>query len=288
MPIIDQYDLKAGEQFPIAGTQEVSQNLQLTASPAAVSGVVQGLVTSGGVPIEGATVKIFDITDNPVAHALTNPSGRYNIPDIPAGSYKITAAKFKYVTPSTTALTVISNRPTTVNIALALDPDADKNALYGIIRQTVVLTPIAGALVNIYQVAAGEETLALTTFTNGSGQYFGPRLDSGDYIVVANKTGYEEARSAPVTLTGDIIQPLDLTLGTNAQTNVGTVSGLITDQATLLPIPNAQVALYSVTGGVESVVQIARTTAGGRYLFGNVSEGTYLVKAIAQTDLPAV
>jgi len=285
MHIIDQYNLKASVQFPITGTEEVTENLQLTASTASAAGIVTGTVTSGGTPVEGATVKIFDINDNPIAHDLTNPQGQYTIPDVTAGSYKITATKFTYLTPNTIPFSVTANRPTTVNIALIPDPDVDKNALYGIIRQAVVLTPIEGATVNIFQVVAGVQTLALTTLTNSSGQYFGPRLVTGDFVVIANKIGYEQSESSIVTLTGTDIQPLDLFLQVNTAQNVGTVSGIITNQATLLPIANALVALYSVVGGVETIVQIARTNTGGRYLFGNVAEGEYIVKAIAQTDV---
>lgn len=285
MPIIDQYDLKASVQFPITGTEEVTANLQLTASTASAAGIVTGTVTSGGTPVEGATVKIFDVNDSPVAHDLTNPQGKYTISNIVAGSYKITATKFTYLTPNAIPFSVTANRPTTVDIVLTPDPDVDKNALYGIIRQAVVLTPIEGATVNIFQVVGGVQTLALTTVTNSSGQYFGPRLVSGDFVVIANKIGYEQSESAPITLTGTDIQPLDLSLQVNAEQNVGTVSGIITDQATLLPIANALVALYSIVGGVETIVQIARTNAGGRYLFGNVTAGNYIVKAIAQTDV---
>ena len=287
MPIINQYDLKASVQFPISGTQEVTENLQLTASTAAASGVVTGTVTSGGLPVEGATVKIFDVNDNPVAHTMTNPQGKYTISDVVAGSYKITATKFTYLIPATIPLTVIAGRPTTVDIALTLDPDVNNNALYGIIRQAVVLTPIEGATVNVFQVVGGVQTLALTTVTNSSGQYFAPRLVTGDFVVISNKTGYEQSQSAVITLIGTDIEPLDLTLQVNTAQNVGTVSGIITDQSTLLPIANALVALYSVVGGVETIVQIVRTNAGGRYLFGNVTAGEYIVKAIAQTDVSA-
>ena len=286
MTIIDQYNLKASTQFPITGTEEVSQNLQLTLSTSSSSGVVTGTVTSGGMPVEGAVVKIFDINDNPVAHTVTNPQGKYTIPEVVAGSYKITATKFTYLTPPTIPLTVVAGRPTTVDIVLTLDPDASKNALYGIIRQAVVLTPIEGATVDIYQVTAGVQTLVLITTTNSSGQYFGPRLVSGDYIVVASKTGFLVSESAPITLTGTDIEPLDLTLQVNQVQNVGTVSGIINAQGTLLPIANALVALYSVVNGVETIVQITRTNNGGRYLFGNVNAGNYIVKAIAQTDTP--
>lgn len=288
MPIIDQYNLKASVQFPITGTEEVTENLQLTASTASAAGIVTGTVTSGGTPVEGATVKIFDVNDNPIAHDITNPQGKYTIPDVTAGSYKITATKFTYLTPNAIPFTVTANRPTTVDIELTIDPDADKNALYGFIKQAVVLTPIAGAIVNIFQVDAGVQTLALTTITNSSGQYFGPRLVTGNYVVVANKIGYQQSTSSIVTLTGTDIDHLDLFLQVNTVQNVGTVSGIIRDQATQLPIPNALVALYLVDGGDETIVQIGRTNTGGRYLFGDVAEGEYIVKAIAQTDVPAI
>ncbi len=288
MPIIDKYNLKASVQFPITDTEEITENLQLAASTASATGVVTGEVTSGGTPIEGATVKIFDVNDNPIAHDLTNPQGKYTIPGISAGAYKITATKFTYLTPNVIPFSIVSNRPTTVNIQLLPDPDVDKNALYGIIRQAVVLTPIAGATVNIFQVVDGVQTLALTTITNSSGQYFAPRLITGDFVIIANKAGYEQAESSIVTLTGTDIEPLDLFLQVNTAQNIGTVSGIISDQTTQLPIANALVALYLVVGGVESIVQITRTNTGGRYLFGNVGEGEYIVKAIAQTDAPAI
>lgn len=288
MSIIDKYNLKASVQFPITGTEEITENLQLTVSTALSAGVVTGTVTSGGTPVEGATVKVYDVNDHPVAHDITNSEGKYTIPEVTAGSYKITATKFTYLTPDAIPFTVIAGRPTTVNIELTLDPDVDKNALYGFIKQAVTFTPIAGATVNIFQVVAGVQTLALTTVTNSSGQYFGPRLVTGDYVVVANKTGYEQSTSSIATLTGTDIQPLDLFLQVNAAANVGTVSGIITDQTTLLPIPNSLVALYSVVGSAETIVQITRTNAGGRYLFGDVAEGDYIVKAIAQTDVPAI
>ena len=288
MPIIDKYDLKASAQFPITGTEEVTENLRLTESTSSSAGVVTGTVTSGGTPVEGATVKIYDVNDNPIAHDLTNSLGKYTIPEVVAGSYKITATKFTYLTHDVIPLTVIAGRPTTVDIVLTLDPDAGKNALYGIIRQAMVLTPLEDATVSIYQDVGGVQTLALTTVTNSSGQYFAPRLVSGNYVVAANKIGYEQNTSAVVTLTGTDIEPLDLNLQTNTVQNVGTVGGIVTDQITLLPIANALVALYSVIGGVETIVQIVKTNAGGRYLFGDVTAGEYIVKAIAQTDAPEV
>lgn len=286
MSIIDQYNLKASTPFPITGTEEVTKDLELSASSASAAGVVTGTVTSGGLPVAGATVKLYDVNDNPIAHDITNPQGKYTLAGIAPGSYKITASMPGFLTPISIPLSVSPNPPTTVNIELFPDPDANKNALYGIISQAVTLTPLDNATVNIYQDAGGIQTLILTTFTNSDGQYFAPRLISGDYVVVANKLGYQQNTSAIVTLIGSDFEPLSLSLEVNSQQNVGTVSGIITDEATLLPVPNACVALYSIVGGVETIVQISKTNNVGRYLFGDVLAGDYLIKVIAQTEAP--
>ncbi len=203
MAIIDQYNLKASTPFPISGTEEITKDLALSASIASAAGVVTGIVTSGGSPIQGATVKLYDVNDNPIAHDIANPQGRHTLAGIPPGPYKITVSMPGYLTPIPIPLTVAPTRPTTVNIALTVDPDANKSALFGIISQAIVLTPLESALVNIYEDVGGEQTLVLTTFTNSSGQYFAPRLTSGDYVVVANKLGYEQNTSAIVTFQGE-------------------------------------------------------------------------------------
>ena len=283
MSQIDQYDLKASAEFPISGTQEVTENLQLTASTISASGVLTGTVTSGGTPVEGATVKVFDISDNPLYHGNTNSVGQYTIPDVVGGTYKVTAAKTGYLTPNVLSVTVSPNRPTTANFSLTADPNAALGTLFGIVRQSVILTPIEGATVNIFQVVDDVRTLISTTLTNSAGQYLSPNLSAGDYIVVSNKTGYDQATSATVTLTVSEIEALDLSMIVNAATNTGTISGIITDVSTGLPIANAIVALYSVVGATETITRITRTNTGGRYLFGNVVTGNYIVKSFAQT-----
>lgn len=283
MAKIDQYNLKASLEFPVTGTQEVNQGLQLTASVISESGVLTGAVTSGGTAVADATVKVFDINDNPLYHGNTNAVGQYTIPDVVRGTYKVTVAKNGYLTPDAVSATVAANRPTTVDFSLTVDPKATASTLFGIIRQAVVFTPIAGATVNIYQIVDETQTLIATTLTNSAGQYLSPDLDPGEYIVVANKTGYFQSTSTPVILAVSDIEGLDLALTVNSVTNTGTISGIITDAVTLLPIPGAIVALYDITGTTETVIRITRANQGGRYLFGNIESGNYIVKAFAQT-----
>ena len=283
MATIDQYNLKASEPFVINGTEEVTENFQLTSSTTSQEGVITGTVTSpGDIPLEGATVKVFNSADVPIAHAITNPQGRYTIPSVVSGTYKVVATKTGYLTPLVVPVTVSANRPTTVNFTLTPDPSALLNTIYGIISEVVTLIPVNQAIVNTYLVQGTTQTLVSTTSTNTSGQYISPGLPDGDYVMVANKAGYDQATSASTTLSGTELASLNITLIPNAVTNTGTVSGLITDSSTLLPIANATVALYQIDGITETLISLTKTNGAGRYLFGSVAAANYIVKAFSQ------
>lgn len=282
MATIDKYNLQASPNFPISGTEEITENFQLIASTTSEEGVITGTVTSGTTPLEGATVKVFDSSDTPIAHAITNPQGKYTISSIIKGSYKVLAVKSGYLTPVVTPVTVTANRPTIVDFNLSVDPDAVLNTLYGIIRAAGTLIPLSGATVNTFQVVGGIQTLISTTLTNSSGQYLSPYLANGDYVIVANKAGYDQTTSGVTSLSGTEIDSLDMTLIANTTTNTGTVSGIITDSSTLLPIANATVALYQVVGSTETLLKLTKANAAGRYLFGSVDASEYIVKAFAQ------
>ena len=285
MATIDKYNLKASPEFPISGTEEFTENFQLTASTASESGVLTGTVTTGTapkVPVAGATVKVFNSSDVPVAHAVTNPEGKYTIASVVAGSYKVTAAKDGFLTPLVIPVTVAANRPTTVDISLLVDPDATLNTLFGIVRAAITLTPLSGATVNTYSVVGATQTLVSTTQTNSSGQYVSPYLADGDYVIVANLSGYDQTASSTTTLSDTEIAPLDIALNANTADNTGTISGIITDSTTLLPIGSATVALYEIIGTTETLIRLTKTNSAGRYLFGSVAASNYIVKAFAQ------
>lgn len=292
MAKIDQYTLKDSPVFSIAGTEEKVENLQLTLSPTSEEGVVTGTVTTGSpaAPVANAIVKIFDTNDMPIAHAITNPQGIYNIPAVRKGTYKITACKNGFLTPIAISISISANRPTTQNITLVSDPDAALNIVYGIVKEvgTNPTVLIGNAVINVYDSSA-PDTVLVTTNSNSSGQYLVPYLPNGTYTFVANKAGYDQT-TANITVSdagtppAPDVAPLDLPMTVNTQTNTGTVNGFITYQQT--PVVNAAVALYQVNGANEDIVQITKTNSAGRYLFGHVTAGNYIVKAFSQTNAP--
>lgn len=279
---IDKYNLKASDVFSISSRQEQVTNLQLTLSTISNEGIITGTVTSNGQPLADAIVKVFDTNFIPIAHANTGPQGQYNIPSVVKGSYLVTATKNGYLTPLTIPVSVTTNNPTIVNISLTPDPNAVLNTLYGKLREEVTLAPISDAIVNIYSIVNSQTSVIATTKTNSSGQYLSPNLPNGNYLVDANKPGYFQIQSQPITLINAEIAALDLVMPVDPLTNTGTINGIITDQATLNPIPGASVALYTVIGNSEVITQVTQTNLGGRYLFGNVVAGTYIVKAFGQ------
>lgn len=285
MSTIDRYNLKASEQFVVSGTEELTENLLLTASTTSEEGIITGTVTSSDTtPVSGATVKVFDSSDVPIAHAITNPQGQYTIPSVVKGTYKVVAAMNGYLTPLVVPVTVVANRPTTVNITLTPDPGAALNTMYGIIREAGTLIPLSQAIVNTYLVQDTTQTLISTTITNTAGQYLSPYLSDGDYVIKANKPGYDQTTSAVTTLSGAELASLDMTLYANAATNTGTISGIITDSTTLLPIGSATVALYEIIGTAETLIELTKTNSAGRYLFGSVETSNYIVKAFSQKE----
>lgn len=279
------YNLGYTPTFDIAGREEITENLDLTVNPAATAGILSGTVTSGGVGLAGATVKVFDVNDNPVEHANTGGTGQFTISNLPVGSYKVTAIKAGYLLPLTTSISIQQNKTTTVTIDLVADPDINLNIVYGIITSSVTETPLQNAVVSLYSNTLPEPTLIISALTNDNGQYIFGLIPTGDYYVTASKLGYYTEQTALINLTTSEIVPSDISLTADAASNTGTISGFIKELSNGQPIVDAGVALYSVTGGVETVVDTTRTNVAGRYLFTNVNPGTYLVKSTKQEEV---
>jgi len=276
------YNLGYSPTFNITGREELTEDLNLTPSPMATSGILSGTVTSGGTGLAGATVKVYDVNDNPIDHTNTGGNGQFTIANLPVGSYKVTAIKNGYLLPLTTPISIQQNKTTTVSIVLTPDPDMNFNVVFGIIRTTVGETPLEDAVVSLYSNALPDPTLIITAATNDKGQYIFGLIPAGEYYISASKLGYFTSQTALITLTTNEFVASDVSLISDATSNTGTISGFIKELSTGQPIADAGVALYSVVGGIETVVDTTRTNVSGKYLFANVNQGTYLVKSTKQ------
>ena len=287
MAFIDLYNVAYSQTFNITGREEISENLNLTANPAINSGSLRGTVTNiSGTPISGATVKVYDVNDNPIEHANTGGNGQYIISNLTAGSYKVTAIETGYLLPTVTPVSIQENKTSTLNIALTPDPEANLSIIYGIIKSNLGGVPIEAAAVSLFEQTTPEPTLIGSGLTNDRGQYIFGLIPAGDYYISVAKLGYLPNQSATINVTTNEFIGSDVTLLVDSQSNTGTISGIVTDHTTGIPIANAGVALYSITGTapneIETVIATTRTNPGGRYLFANVGPGTYRVKSNKQ------
>ncbi len=286
MAITDRYQLASGPLITVDGHVEETSNLQLQATPASESGVVSGIVQRpDGTAIPSATVTLYNSNGLPFEHINTNAAGRFVFPRVPAGSYSITSAEPNYLTPVRTALTVIANRTTTVTITMQTDPDANRNAIFGTVQSSTTNTPVDDVTVELFRVAGTTTELVGIVNSNQQGQYLFANLVDGNYYISVSRIGYLSNESAQVNLSNREFAPINIFIAVDPNANTNTISGTITDSSTGQALANAIVAIYSVTNGTESIINITKTNAGGFYLFGDLPAGTYRVKATVQVEV---
>lgn len=151
------------------------------------------------------------------------------------------------------------------------------NYLYGIVSQ-VDGSSLRGALVELYIKNSSNQIPVASLSTNSQGQYLFNGLSNGDYEVRASKHGYSTAVSPLITLRGNQYMVQNITMVEEYSSSI-TINGVITDEETGDPIEDALVALYSVTEGMEVLVQTTETNSQGIYGFINLQPGEYFVRA---------
>lgn len=143
------------------------------------------------------------------------------------------------------------------------------------------------------------------TMTDATGAYTLSGIPAGTYSLAAVKDGYLLSDAAGVTLSQGASTELNLTLSADptlalgaiaggsianvsmsmvvdSRTYNGTVSGIIQNNAGQA-VAGCFVGLYAVTTDLgvttETLVSATKTNTEGKYLFGGVTAGAYVVKA---------
>lgn len=275
----DLLGLQYSPSFSLQGLQEEDVNLTLPPAPSVLA-TVYGTVTDGTAPIADATVKLFDKNGLPYQHTMTATDGTYTLNGIPAGTYSIAAVKDGYR--MSTAVGVSLSNSGSIEIPLACTADA--TLALGAIAGTLTIfgtasTPLGGAKITLTNAAL--ETVA-TTYTAADGEFLFYDVADGVYTLRASALGYLTTAPMTVTILNGSAVNLTMTIQVDSRTYNGTVSGIIRDQSGAA-VAGCFVGLYQVTtvGGVttEQLIAGTKTNAEGKYLFGGVTDGEYLVKA---------
>lgn len=280
MPDIKQdlLGLQYSENFQIQGMEEANIDLELPPA-SATSATVYGTVTDGTDPIADATVKLFDKSGMPYKHTLTDETGAFSISGIPAGTYSLGAVKDGYRLSDAAGVTLSENATTQINLLCTADATLSLGAIAGILTAVDlegVSKPLAGAKITLRNSANIE---VATTYTADDGEFAFYDVADGVYTLLSSAEGYRSVSSMTATILGGSIVNLTMSMIVDTRTYNGTVSGIIRNQAGQV-VAGCFVGLYQVTKeGAEVLVSITKTNAEGKYLFGGVTGGQYLVKA---------
>lgn len=274
--IVDRNNLKYSENYNISGIQEVDVVLKLDKTTVTTNGYVTGTVTDyDGKPIPNATVKIFDQNYTPFMHTVTNSVGKYVLNDVPAGTYKINAACDGYSYSEGNNVTITTNNMSVVDFSLNVNVLVSTNTIAGFVLTEGTQTAVGMVDVMIYD---GDNNLIATTATADDGEYLVTGLSDGTYSIKVEGNGYIQNNVSTIVVSGGAIYNLNILVVANNVNAQGTFTGQILD-STNTPIKSAVVGLYSIVNGIEVLVALTTTNSDGRYMFGNVKEGQYKVKA---------
>lgn len=278
----DTLKLNVSSTFTLADNNEANINLNLTPPTVTTEGTVTGTVYDTtlltGTVVPGATVKVFTTDGTPYAHTITDMDGRYTISDLPMGIYTIAAVKDGNYLSKEIPLTISSTLPVTINLILTNNESITKNIVYGIVDDNLTNSPIDNVTVSLYKIVDGEKILVSTTTSIADGEFTIDKIEAGTYSLSFSKTGYQTVEVNNVVLTGSTKFDASTTLTSTIGTINSTVSGMIKNELGIA-VANAYVGLYKIEDGKETLVAVTYTNIDGKYMFGNVVEGNYVVKS---------
>ena len=202
---------------------------------------------------------------------------------IPAGTYTLGAVKDGYRLSDAAGVTLSDGSTVQVNLVCTKDVTLSLGAIAGTLTVTDPLSgaaaPLGGAKITL-QDSLGNAVAA--TYTAPDGEFAFYDLADGTYTLMASADGYMAVSSVTAVIVRGSIANVTMTMTVDGRTYNGTVSGIIRDNAGRA-VAGCFVGLYQVTdvAGIsqERLVSVTKTNAAGKYLFGGVGGGKYLVKA---------
>ena len=276
----DLLGLEYSPSFELQGIQEADVNLELPPAPGGTA-TVYGTVTDGTAPLADATVKLFDSTGAPFQHTMTDAAGQYSLSGVPAGTYTISAVKDGYRLSDAVGVTLAVSDTTQMNLVCTADATLALGAIAGVLTTLVGtdVTPLAGAKITLKDQ---KDAVVASTYSADDGEFLFYDVADGVYTMLASAEGYLTSAPMAVTITGGSIANVTMSLTVDARTYNGTVSGIIRDKNGTA-VAGCFVGLYQVTGtgatATETLIATTKTNTEGKYLFGGVVGGQYLVKA---------
>ena len=275
---------------------------------------------AGEAGFAGVTVELRNASGTVVATAITDSSGDYTFPDVPAGNYTVAVTDGHGVLDGYLLTSSLDEVPVTVAASdiTGIDFGYARDASTGSIGDRVWLdsdgdgiqdgaeTGLGGVTVELYDpgpdgaVGGGDDVLVDTATTDSNGNYVFPGLGADTYYAQLDTSTLPNGGSGLVTTTADPTAIIALSEGENyRQADFGITSGPTTgaigDRLWFdADGDGLQDPGETGIGGVEVVLTgpgcapcTATTNADGTYLFTGLAAGDYKVNFNPAT-LPAI
>jgi uncharacterized protein (DUF2141 family) len=234
------------------------------------TGTISGVITeqTTGIALESASV----FTEPATSLVTTDANGAYRITTVEPGDYSVTAVKNGYDTMSV-AVTVTAGAETIADFIMEKTDSTGSRYfgdLQGVVRNSQNGLPIPK--VNIFTVPASQSVT-----TDDIGQYKIENIAIGEYVVTAEKAGYDTVNISVVIQAGQITEAdFFLTeVDTSTPPTTGMIEGTVRDAQTGASISGAVLSTDPTTDVVTS-------SGDGSYSFENITPGEYTI-SIAKT-----
>ncbi len=197
----------------IVSNQTTTQNFTLLPDPGTINGQVTA--TTGGAPIEGATILVFQ-GSNLIDHALTDSSGNYEVTSLAPATYTVIAGAENFQL-DFASVAVLANQTIPQNFSL----DADPGILSGQVTDLGTSLGVAGVQIEVFDGSV----LISSAVTDSSGNYEIDNLPAGTFTVNASANNYV-SNSSPATIVASQTTTLDFVL-TPIPLAVGSLAGAV-------------------------------------------------------------
>ena len=164
-------------------------------------------------------------------------------------------------------------------VALSAGKLSQAQKTAGVLVKTLgAAVPLSGGKITLADALG---TVLAVTYSASDGEFAFYDLADGVYTLTSAAEGYQSLSSMTAVIAGGSIANVSMAMTVDTRTYSGTVSGIIRDSSGQA-VAGCFVGLYQVAAGTgqELLVATTKTNDMGKYLFGGVGSGEYLVKAM--------
>jgi len=229
------------------------------------TGTISGMITHATTeePLQDVNVSVRVGTVTVIVS--TNETGTYTIPDLPSGTYTVSAAMDGFEPASVTGIVVVSGTDTSdVDFQLVEKP----TRLYGVVRAGTVLLP------GVVIMVVGTEYI-----TNSSiyGDWEINNITAGIYTIVASLEGYYTYTADAVEIPRGGEKQLIISM----QGLPGSVYGVVFSSETRLTLSGVEVTLFD-----NVMLRTTITNVNGEFQFTGISAGNYTIRFVLDEFKP--